>query len=347
MSSWSQCSLKYSKICYHTRTPDFGRSDYVSHTKEQVWELGRKACEHNDTTLLDEAISLVPARDSAWSYKSIVRSAIRNNSVDILSHLVNNHGACLERLPPWCIATDPKPSTATLEFLLAHGWNINNHENHHPSYSLPFLWWNTSDVVLVQWCLDHGASVKTPPSRFSCGCHNETILERAANSGSFASFKLLQSKGAPIGLRTLHKAVKVAAIGHTGSEDAEKDTEEQRKSREKHAGRMALVRYLLDVTGLDVNLPDQEPGCTKGMFGAYGTPICYIPCVGMPDRDARELTWLLLDRGADPTPALEDAKTFGHATFKEYVDGWKKERNRKRSEEKWVKSWTERGCSAQ
>ena len=36
----------------------------------------------------------------------------------------------------------------------------------------------------------------------------------------------------------------------------------------------------------------------------------YIVHTGKPDKDAREMTWFLLDRGADPGMALTEAKDF-------------------------------------
>jgi len=84
---------------------------------------------------------------------------------------------------------------------------------------------------------------------------------------------------------------------------------------------MAMVRHLLDVVGLDVNAPDQPVG-SKILPMRLGTPICYIPGSAMLERDTRELTWLLLDRGADPTPALEIAKR-DYPKFAEDVKAWK------------------------
>jgi len=76
------------------------------------------------------------------------------------------------------------------------------------------------------------------------------------------------------------------------------------------------------VVRLNVNAPDQAPGCTKGMFSAWGTPLCYVPDAGMPQNDSRELTWLLLDRGADPAPALEVGKDMHNWPFVENVKLW-------------------------
>ena len=87
---------------------------------------------------------------------------------------------------------------------------------------------------------------------------------------------------------------------------------------------MAMVRYLIDVVGLDVNKEDFPPD-TKWLQGVWGTPLLYIVLVDPEaERNARELVWFLLDRGADPKPALVEAKAFGgHAAFTEWVEAWK------------------------
>lgn len=82
-----------------------------------------------------------------------------------------------------------------------------------------------------------------------------------------------------------------------------------------------MVRHLLDVVGVDMNAPDQPVG-SKILPMRLGTPICYIPGSAMLERDTRELTWLLLDQGADPTPALEIAKR-DYPKFAEDVKAWK------------------------
>lgn len=239
------------------RTLDFGPSDYAAHPKAQVWKLGCAACEDNNTNLLDETISMVSTSDLDQFHRDIVRTAIESNSIAILSHLVQDQAARFERLSPESVATSPRPSITTLEFLLAHGWDI----NHCRRYGIwgdqpcdPFIWLVISDERLVLWCLEHGARVDGFARR-TC-----PILERAAEYGTFAAFKLLHAAGAPLGRRTLHLAVQAASWGHTGSDDPEKDTVEQRRSREKYADRIALVCYLLDVLCLDVNAEDWKPG---------------------------------------------------------------------------------------
>jgi hypothetical protein len=101
------------------------------------------------------------------------------------------------------------------------------------------------------------------------------------------------------------------------------DVEEKKDPEyaEMYAERIAMVHYLLDVVKLDVNAPDQPAGRNAVMHN--GTPICYIPGSDITDTDTRELTWLLLDRGADPTPALVVAEQSLYPRFIKYVEEWK------------------------
>lgn len=124
--------------------------------------------------------------------------------------------------------------------------------------------------------------------------------------GTVTTFELLRSKGAPLGWRPLHLAIKAATHASSSQE----------------GNRMATVLHLLDVVGIDVNALDQPTG-SKALPTRLGTPICYIPGARVPNIDIKNLTWLLLDRGADPTPAFEWAKLY-HPEFVEDVKAWKK-----------------------
>lgn len=286
--------------------------------ESQRWALVTTAIDNNDMTLLDEAVSMTAADHLKPFYHSIRSAAIAKNSLPTLRYLIQR-GVSVEHLRPPDLSSRTV-SIPTLDFLIAHGWDIDWRGD-----DVPFLWFIVRDGDMVAWCLEHGASV-TPVPKLPRG--RDSVLERAAASASVATFELLRSKGAPLGQRTLHRAVETAAVGHTGSETPENDTEAQRESRAEHTKRMQMVHHLLNVVRLDVNAPDQPPGQRYGMHNAWGTPICYIPGMGMPERDARELTWLLLDRGADPTPALKIANEDGNTTFVGDVDAWKAQNSR-------------------
>ena len=290
----------------------------MADAESQRWILVKTSIETDDTTLLDQAISATPDEDLHQFYSRVCREAIQGNLTTILKYLIDR-GRSVKHLDPTDVAArDSPPSKATLEFLLAHGWDINFR-----GYGMPFMWFMTSHADMIVWCLNHGASVlpsNQPWDRFGieqAPRHCIPILEIVANR---KVFEILRAKGAPLGQRVLHKAVGRAAFGHEGSDDPEKDKQESGRARK--AERLEFVRYLLDDVKLDVNAPDREPGSRKGMSSAWGTPLSYVPGIGRPDLDSRELTWLLLDRGADPEPALEVARDHDHKSFQADVAAW-------------------------
>jgi hypothetical protein len=103
---------------------------------------------------------------------------------------------------------------------------------------------------------------------------------------------------------------------------------------------MALVGYLTDVLCLDVNAEDWRPGDLGfSGHGGSGTPLCYVLDNYNHEwvKNARALIWLLLDRGADPTPALKDADSQGMSIFKEYVAEWENQsRGRLQEDFEWA-----------
>ncbi|KAF1959972.1 hypothetical protein CC80DRAFT_490008 [Byssothecium circinans] len=249
-------------------------------------------------------------------YDHVRLDATKNDATAILNSLVERGVSITPRWPRDAVHA----SKETLEFLLAQGWDINARPDSGNNRE-PFMWHVVRDSDLVKWCLEHGASVHPRDQEPLCDdvitesqrkC--QQILEKVAAWGSVATFELLRSKGAPLGWRSLHRAVETATYGRP----------EQAGDDREHGERMAMVRHLLDVVGFDVNAPDQPVG-SKVLPMHNGTPICYIPASGMLERDTRELTWLLLDRGADPTPALEIAKRF-YPKFAEDVKAWKAQR---------------------
>jgi hypothetical protein len=98
--------------------------------------------------------------------------------------------------------------------------------------------------------------------------------------------------------------------------------------------RMAMVRHLVEDLGLDVNGPDQPPN-QRPLPMRRGTPLCYVAdseviCysegISSEEKfvlDTRELTWYLLDHGADPRPALEKVESSSHPTFVADVEAWR------------------------
>lgn len=103
---------------------------------------------------------------------------------------------------------------------------------------------------LLHWCLDHGARVDYPytdPGQIS------PLLDLVGRGGTISTFKLLMGKGAKLGPRTLHLAVRSASSGK--------------------AERMEMVRFLVEEMGCDVNAMDMP--ADKEYGGHHGTPLNY------------------------------------------------------------------------
>lgn len=301
-----------------------------------TWTLAATACEKDDTTLVDQAFSKASQLDDISEVELLhefCALAVEKNATNALTHLIKQ-GANVKALKSREVAWRSPRTKPILEILFAHGWDINarNDLGHSSSDPEPFMWSVVKDIDLVTWCLEHGASVfprDQEPLRddIITMSHRkcQQVLEKAAQSATVATFELLRSKGAPLGWRPLHFAIETTTHYQADrGEEANRGEEEDKKAKESarnYEERMAMVRHLVDVVGIDVNAPDQPPGRELGGF--WGTPICYIAKSYGLDTDTRELAWFLLDRGADPTPALDIAKSTEHVKFIADVEAWR------------------------
>ncbi|CAN9320416.1 unnamed protein product [Alternaria alternata] len=266
------------------------------------------AIDNNEPELLEHVLKInAQERMEDYENRRLVEAATRKNSIPCLRYLIE-HGLSIEHID----ISGGEVSISTLEFLLAHGWDINS-TGPPRSYRSPFMWSCIHDREKLVWCLEHGASLATPWQEPHRKPH-EPILDRVAWGGDIATFEFLRSKGAPL-----------------GPYDPEKDDEKQRQGRAQYTQSMAMVRYLIDVVGLDVNKEDFPPD-TKWLQGVWGTPLLYIVLVDPEaERNARDLVWFLLDRGADSKPALVEAKAFGgRAAFTEWVEAWEQTKEGKK-----------------
>jgi hypothetical protein len=130
------------------------------------------------------------------------------------------HGASIENLRPTTTVAGFRTSKATLELLLAHGWDINACHSGSGPDAQPFMWHMVYNEDMICWCLEHGASVHPKdlePLRDDiinqCQRSCEPILEKTAACSSVEVFELLRSRGAPLGRRTLHRAIETAVLG--------------------------------------------------------------------------------------------------------------------------------------
>lgn len=354
--------------------------------------LALRACEADDIALIKEAFRQQEIGPSRYYYPNeeisearerelgcftdeVLYEAINSNATSVLGHLIKS-GVSVKKLSGGKLATDGQgASQATLEFLLARGWDINHRVKYDSNTkgslhaeAEPFLWRIIRRPAVVKWCLKHGASVHPRDYRpYTEGrltgdqrkC--EPILEVAARCTDVATFELLRSRGAPLGRRTLHIAVEAACWNGSDSnpkntnpenqsekqneeqvdKSNEKQSEENEKQNEKQSAkqpgwqyenddgcgfgtkedRLAMVRHLIDNLGMDVNALVQLPGVPN----CHEAPIEYIEGSLVRTGDTRDITWLLLDRGANPAPAYRIAKK-DYPKFIEDVEAWKEAR---------------------
>lgn len=299
----------FSEITYSTWSREPKREfDYNSAERKMLL----RACETDKLALLDLAIFNTTAEDLEVFYKWALRDCVEKNATAVLKR-VFEHGVIAENLIGSHVHGKGNTNIATLETLLEHGWDINKRGAIN-SDTKPFMWWVVRSHDMVQWCLDHGASVHPQgqvPLRDDIVTKDQracrTILEEVVAHGSIATFELLRSEGAPLGWQTLHRAVETTT---------EIDPQRYKAGYEE---RMDMIRHLLDVVKLDVNAYDQPASA----IGSQSTPICYIPLSTTQESGTKELAWLLLDHGADPERALMLAKWNECSQFIADVETWK------------------------
>lgn len=283
------------------------------------------------------------------------RQCFRCNAIAILTYILTECGYSTDNISCEDVGTQAL-STEILDVLLAHGWNINSRVGNTKFLTAPLLWKVLGNEDLVKYCLEHGASVhpegQSPlqPDFISQDQRRcSPVLESAAAEATVATFDLLRAHGAPLGRTCLHHAVQEATLPWlSGRPDAltpvtsdAGDGESKRYPKTKtYAERMAMVYHLVEDLGLDVNGSDQPPS-QRPLPMRRGPPLCYVADseaifygAGSEDKavlDTRELTWYLLDHGADPRPALEAAKMNNHPMFAADVEAWRARKNERAS----------------
>jgi hypothetical protein len=234
-----------------------------------------KSCQENDIDGLKHGLK--KASEYGVNHTSLITDALQTavsaGHVEIPRFLLETQGALVTELA--CSSITENPSIELLQLLLDHGLNINK-ETHHGRLAGPYILQGVCyDETLTRWCLDHGAKIDTLHVDF---IRSPPLLESVAGRGSIPTFKLLLERGAKLEGRILHRAVRNVGWNPGTPQDN---------------AAMAMVRYLVDELGLDVNQMDSE----KPRGNHYGTPICYAavePC------QCTEVVKFLLERGADP-----------------------------------------------
>lgn len=269
----------------------------------------------DDISLMAQAISIASNPESRNTVQEVIQNGLRRSvarsATQVLSYLLDQ-GAEISTITAGAIMSKDElvePSREVLKILITHGWDINSQGP--DSTNWPLLWYVIRYPDLLEWSLAYGASVDLPGD-------TPPVLEIAAAEGSVATFELLRARGAPLGRRTLHRAVEQAAVCAPSNDSFRTALFEQR---------MDIVRHLVDIVRLDVNAVEPWPG------KFYSTPLCYLASRN-DGKDAKELIWFLLDRGADLNragplvedirlpSALEHAQSSRNTRFLEAVREW-------------------------
>ncbi len=180
-------------------------------------------------------------------------SAVCKGSVPLTAYLLTTERASVNTLTPLIIAT--KPSVKLLDTVVSAGWKLNQRSPDKGAGKgkrlLDLVAWNEN---LVKWCLKNGAQI-SDGAKDEDALRNPPLTECVAASGTISIFKLLRANNARIGRRTLHRAAESAATCNAADK----------------AEKMAMLRFLVEEKGLDVNRTD-----TDGQLpNHWGTPVAY------------------------------------------------------------------------
>ncbi|KAF5567848.1 hypothetical protein FNAPI_422 [Fusarium napiforme] len=225
---------------------------------------------------------------------SILGRCVRHGSIDLVKYLLESERAPIKSLSPLAVAANS--SIPLLELLVSHGWDLNKAEvDRSLKRGDKLIDLVCDDHQLVCWLVEHGARVTDGEvDLYEVFPQPAPLLETCAVRGSVSTFRFLQSKGALLGHRTLHRAAaEAASFGadpFTGQEVHDGTTGDEPRTRKERA---EMLVFLVDEMELDINAMDSPVP-----YRAYhwGTPLCYA---AVKVKGARVVRWLL-EKGAQP-----------------------------------------------
>jgi hypothetical protein len=242
-------------------------------------------------------------------FELAIERAVEAGAADCVTYLIEEEGVWLARLR--VVDVVRKPSIALFEALLKGGWDFDvpgrKDSLEKGRRPIDYL---TSRHDLVVWLLDHDVSVDGGENESSVHLEERPpmLLDTCARFGSVETFKLIHSRGAKLGRRTLHLTVHGAADmgvdpNRPGSEQTYKWDTENRKAGEPSkwmSDRAEMLRYLVDELHVDVNAMDTD----VDRMWRYGTPLHYAA----KERYGAAVVKWLLEKGADPSILSPDGR---------------------------------------
>jgi hypothetical protein len=256
---------------------------------------------------------------------SILGRCVRHGSIDLVKYLLECERAPVESLSPLAVAANS--SIPLLELLVAGGWDLNKAEvDRSLKRGDKLIDLVCDDHQMVCWLVEHGARVTDREMElYEIFPQPAPLLETCAVRGSVETFRFLQSKGALLGHRTLHRAAgEAASFGadpFTFQEVHGEAAGDEARTRKERAEMLVL---LVDEMKLDINAMDSSVP-----YRAYhwGTPLCYA---AVKEKGVHVVRWLL-EKGAQPKVETAQnvadaemlAKLTGCTDNEKILRGWK------------------------
>ncbi|KAL1612955.1 hypothetical protein SLS60_001185 [Paraconiothyrium brasiliense] len=252
---------------------------------------------------VEHAADLLDLEECTELMNDALKNVVREGRTALAEHLLYE-GADITALD--VLDVGQKPSIALFNLLKSYGYDFNKAgppdptaKGRTPIYKV------THDAELVQWLLDQGVSVDLGHEDYWYWARPPLLLQESASIGSVASFKAIKERGAKVGRRTLHAAVKEAAVLGCDPDDTSLDSRQDDKDGPTRGlvdlpewfhkkNRVEMLRYLVDELHLDVNGLDSDD---QSQPSAWGTPLRYAQ--RERETGAAVAKWLL-KKGADP-----------------------------------------------
>ncbi|KAJ4358419.1 uncharacterized protein N0V89_003001 [Didymosphaeria variabile] len=252
---------------------------------------------------IEHAADLLDLEECTEFMNDALKNVVRGGKTALAEHLLHE-GADITALN--VLDVGQKPSIALFDLLKSYEYDFNKAgppdpmaKGRTPIYKV------THDAELIQWLLDHRVSVDLGQEDYWYWARPPLLLQECASIGSVASFKAIKERGAKVGRRTLHTAVKEAAVLGCDPDDASLDSREVDKDGPTRGlidlpewlhkrNRVEMLRYLVGELHLDVNGLDSDD---QSQPSAWGTPLRYAQ---RQEGTGADVAKWLLKNGADP-----------------------------------------------
>jgi len=293
------------------------------------------AIRHNSVDILRSAIDLLQhlSTDEVENFvQEALAATIYAGSAKLTEHLLKTESVNLSSISASSISA--KPSVGLFEVLLAHGWDVNRADEKTPLLKgQRIIDHAISNEELTRWLVEHGARVDGGDEGNEVDPRPPPLLETCAAHGSVSTLRFLCAQGARPGRRMLHRAILRAAQVGADPESAMNGTfssndEYEPETELRVRESERMASYLVNELELDVNASEPD------IPWHFGTPINHAAA----QKDGAKVVRWLLGKGADPKKKGEvgmDAEAFAKAHLcnevLEVLKQWREEKMKERA----------------